>query len=107
MAHIYLITATVNEKVLYKIGYTENAVIKRLKQLQTANAVELQICKTYQVEDTKTKLEKMLHKHFSSKKLKGEWFELDDNDVNNFENICIRYDNILHLLKDNHFYKKI
>lgn len=107
MAHIYLISAHINEKTLYKIGYTEKEVIKRLKQLQTGNASKLEIEKTYTVLSSKSKLEKMILQYYKSKRLVGEWFDLDENDVLNFENICKRYDNTLYLLRDNHFYDKI
>lgn len=107
MAYIYLISAHINDNTLYKIGYTEKEVKTRLKQLQTGNASKLIIEQTYTVISNKSKLEKLILKYFKNKRLTGEWFELDQNDVLNFENICKRYDNALYLLKDNHFYKNI
>ena len=63
----------------YKIGVTYD-VRKRLSILQTGNAFELSI-----VYELKTKnareTESHLHRRFASKRIRGEWFELSDADI--------------------------
>ena len=74
MTNIYLIFDTVRS--VYKIGKAGNAV-KRFDQLKTANAGIKLICSYYADE----KVERFLHGHFKSKRVSGEWFDLNDHDL--------------------------
>ena len=48
----------------------------------------------------------MLHKTFDSKRSEGEWFNLEQNDVINFKDICNEKINIINIMKDNPFFNK-
>ena len=90
----------------YKIGSTRaKKVATRLKQLQTGNASELYIKESYETEYP-FKIEKMLHNHFKSSNLMGEWFELSESDVEAFKGVCEEKKKVVESLKNNPFYFK-
>lgn len=103
MGYVYLIGERDNIGK-YKIGSTKAKDInKRLKQLQTGNSSELYIKHCYETEHP-FKLEKMLHNHFKSSNLIGEWFELSESDTEAFMGICEEKEKTIKALKDNPFY---
>ena len=103
MGYVYLI-GEMDNKGRYKIGSTKaKDVNKRLKQLQTGNSSELFIKESYETEHP-FKLEKMLHNHFKSSNLIGEWFELSESDTEDFKRVCEEKEKIISSLKDNPFY---
>ena len=103
MGYVYLI-GEMDNKGRYKIGSTKaKDVNKRLKQLQTGNSSELLIKESYETEHP-FKLEKMLHNHFKSSNLIGEWFELSESDTEAFKRVCEEKEKIISSLKDNPFY---
>lgn len=103
MGYVYLIGEIGNEGK-YKIGSTRaKNVNKRLKQLQTGNSSELYIKESFETEHP-FKLEKMLHNHFKSSNLIGEWFELSETDTEDFKTICEEKIKVIESLKDNPFY---
>ena len=105
MGYVYLI-GEIGKEGRYKIGSTKaKDVNKRLKQLQTGNSSELFIKESYETEHP-FKLEKMLHNHFKSSNLMGEWFELSESDTEAFREVCEEKEKIISCLKDNPFYFK-
>lgn len=103
MGYVYLI-GEIGKEGRYKIGSTKaKDVNKRLKQLQTGNSSELFIKESYETEHP-FKLEKMLHNHFKSSNLIGEWFELSESDTEAFKAVCEEKEKIISCLKDNPFY---
>ena len=103
MGYVYLI-GEMDNKGRYKIGSTKaKNVNKRLKQLQTGNSSELFIKESYETEH-QFKLEKMLHNHFKSSNLIGEWFELSESDTEAFKRVCEEKEKIISSLKNNPFY---
>lgn len=105
MGFIYLIGEIDNEKN-YKIGVTKKKnIIERKNELQTGNSQELYIKHIFETKYP-YKLENMLHRHFSNKNIINEWFELDKSDVNDFLNICEKYNTILNSLQNNPFFNK-
>ena len=103
MGYVYLI-GEIGKEGRYKIGSTKaKNVNKRLKQLQTGNSSELFIKESYETEHP-FKLEKMLHNHFKSSSLIGEWFELSESDTEAFKGVCEEKEKIISSLKDNPFY---
>ena len=48
----------------------------------------------------------MLHNHFKSSNLIGEWFELSESDTEAFRVVCEEKEKIISCLKDNPFYFK-
>ena len=103
MGFVYLI-GEIENPGKYKIGSTRAKKIEtRLKQLQTGNSSELYIKESFETEHP-FKLEKMLHNHFKSSSLIGEWFELSETDTDAFKTICEEKIRVIESLKDNPFY---
>lgn len=103
MGYVYFINEADTNK--YKIGVTKARTIgRRQLELQTGNSNELILCRKFQT-DTPYKLENMLHNHYNKFKVKGEWFELTDEQAIEFVNICEQKQNVInYLLKENVFY---
>jgi hypothetical protein len=78
MSYVYLIA---NSKAV-KIGIADDPY-KRLSGLQTAHHEHLRICCTFQCENriSATRLEGLLHSRYASKRLRGEWFNLNPNAI--------------------------
>lgn len=104
MGVVYLICDSSKDNV-YKIGVTRGDIEKRIKKLQTGNSGEIFLIKSYESKYP-FYIEKQLHKKYQNKKLINEWFELEMNDVINFENDCKNIENIIELMKDNPFFPK-
>ncbi len=67
----------------YKIGITSGSnTNKRRMALQTAHWLELKEIWKSSVLDRADIVEKKLHKHFERKKIRGEWFDLSEQDIN-------------------------
>lgn len=102
MYRIYLISCG-EENLQYKIGYTKRDVSDRLREFKTGNSGNLNIVATF---ETKwgSKLENMLHRKYRSKKIEGEWFGLDNTEVENFLIECKKQDEILNMLATENTY---
>lgn len=86
---VYLVTEGTNQK----IGVAQD-VYKRIIGMQTSCPYELKIVATY----TPTKLtafdlEKALHSHYATNRLKGEWFSIN-LPTEEFKGVCEVYDKI-------------
>mgnify|MGYP000205056252 CR=1 FL=1 len=111
MNYVYLIG---NKNVgVYKIGATKSPE-NRLKTNQTSCPYELEIIYVFKSEYA-YKLEKVLHKDFflfkkdeNDNKIRGEWFSLTNEQIENFKDKCILYENNFKFLKEsnNHFFNK-
>lgn len=88
--YIYLFES-VSDVIQYKIGYTKNkkTLKKRVKQLQTGNPNKITIINFFPTIH-KRKVETTLHNMYSTKRLCGEWFDLDVIDVKNFSETCLK-----------------
>ena len=101
--YIYLIHSDLLN--LCKIGVSKN-VENRLRCLQTGFPYQLQIKSTYQTNNA-YKVEKSLHKEYErfrreldfEYKLKGEWFNLGEKQIADFENRCYKIDSNIQFLK--------
>ena len=80
--YVYLFSMDSNK---YKIGISTNPA-KRIKSINAANPEHVELIHTIPT-DNMEQLELMLHEHFKDKRLNGEWFGLDDNDVATIVNI--------------------
>jgi hypothetical protein len=103
MFNIYLISSEINGHKLHKIGYTRRSVETRVKEFKTGNASEFEIVDSFHSK-WGTKRESQLHKIFKQKKQSGEWFNLDDNDINLFRENCEKIHNNLELISNNNTY---
>ena len=99
--NIYLISAQLGEEKYYKIGFTKRKVEKRLKELKTGNPAEFKIEKVYVADKYGPNIESILHSIFKNKKVDGEWFLLEQKDIDDFEHLCDTYYKNLELLKEN------
>lgn len=89
----------------YKIGATRGNIKRRLKTLQTGNSGELYIEKQFETEHPFI-VENLLHNNFSYKKTINEWYDLEIEDVVNFQEICDNIEETIEIMKDNPFFKK-
>lgn len=74
--YIYVIKAATGQ---YKIGLSTDPT-RRFLSLNTASPVELTLLHTFPANHAKI-AEEVLHSDFASKRVKGEWFALDEDDV--------------------------
>ena len=79
MFSIYLVCSEIGGQKLHKIGFTRRTPEKRIKEFKTGNASEIYLVDSFQSE-WGTKIEAMLHKIYKSKKVEGEWFNLDEDE---------------------------
>lgn len=103
MGKIYLLAN--EEWSQFKIGITKKSTSDRIKKLQTGNGSEITVVKEYDTEHAR-KIESWLHKRYASKRLVGEWFSLEDNDIDTFVETCEKIETVIIFLKEhNPFYK--
>jgi len=86
MQYVYLIKSKYTYTEVYKIGIA-NDPQSRLAQLQTGNPYQLEIVSCYGFEDAGV-VEKSLHQAYKEERLQGEWFELNHEQIEEFETIC-------------------
>ena len=65
--------------IFYKVGFSKNPK-NRLKTVKTHNPLDVKIFATLKT-DNHLELEKELHNLFANKKSRGEWFELNEDDL--------------------------
>lgn len=82
MQKLYLIEC----QEFFKIGIA-NDVLRRLESLATGNPFELRLVAIYGYENAQI-VEAALHQRFSAQRVRGEWFKLNDDDLNNFHMLC-------------------
>lgn len=87
------------EEGYYKIGISKNPK-KRLKQLQTGSSSDLQLIDTYKTSRYSI-IEKSLHRIYSHGLKRGEWFDLNIEEVNNFKNNCKIFEKNIELIEQN------
>lgn len=76
---LYIIThSELMNRKLYKIGYTRN-LVNRLSVLNTATPFEFKVVQQFETL-LACRLEALLHRMFASKRFRGEFFRLDDDD---------------------------
>ena len=103
MISIYLVCSEINGQKLHKIGFTKRTPEKRIKEFKTGNASEIYLVDSFKSK-WGTKVEAMLHRIYSSKKINGEWFDLSEEDVIMFKKHCISIDNNLKLITEQNTY---
>lgn len=102
MGKIYLIKSYNEDQPLYKIGFTKGNTKKRLLQHSTGNPFDLELVYEFNT-NFKMKVERILHRRYKSKHVRGEWFNLDTGEVNEFLDVCQLIENQLKSLKNNPF----
>jgi len=91
MKQLLYIIRVVNTK-LVKLGIATNPV-SRLNALQTGCPFKLELCGTVEYDGPATVLEAGLHEMFNDLHVRGEWFQLGDDEL---DLITILYDSRLY-----------
>lgn len=87
--YIYLIETYQDDYgYVYKIGRTKNKVNDRLITLECGNPNEMRLICSYESSIRLSTLEARIHKRYSSKRIKGEWFNLSKDEVTEFLETC-------------------
>lgn len=102
MVKVYLISIGSDNK-RYKIGFTKRKVEQRIREMRTGNSEEFTIENVFESKWA-TKIEASLHQQHQSKKISGEWFELDQTEAKNFAADCQRLHNLFELLSKENTY---
>jgi hypothetical protein len=103
MYNVYLVCSQIDGNKLYKIGYTRREIEKRIKEFKTGNASEFYIVDSFRSK-WGTKIESQLHRYFRRKKISGEWFDLSDDDINDFKKQCNLIHNNLEVISTENLY---
>jgi hypothetical protein len=98
MSKVYLLVN--DEWTQFKIGISTKAIDKRLRSLKTGNGSEITLVNSFETPHYR-KVEKWMHNKHHSKRLVGEWFALNDNDVTNFISDCQKAHDTFQCLIDN------
>lgn len=99
MGKVYLIT----DGEFFKIGVTKGDVEKRIKGLQTGSPNEITLVNYYESNNYR-KVESWFHRKYKTKRMEGEWFYLDIEDVESFIVEAKKIDGSIKVLKDNPFF---
>lgn len=103
MYNVYLIESELNGNIIYKVGFTKKDVNERVKALKTGNPSALTILNSFNSK-WGIKIESALHREWKSKRVDGEWFFLDNNDVSSFIEKCKSIHDSLEFLSKNNTY---
>lgn len=91
--YVYLIAAEFKSDIQYKVGVS-NAPDRRINELKTANPNVTHIENKYLCESREiaTKVETWMHKYYSKNNINGEWFLLEQDDIEEFTEKCKYYE---------------
>lgn len=103
MYTVYLICSEIDGKNLYKIGYTRRTTEERIKEFKTGNASNFSIINKFESK-WGTKIESQIHRFYKSKKISGEWFDLNSEDISLFIEKCQLIHNNLELVSTQNTY---
>lgn len=106
MINVYLICSEIHGEKLHKIGFTKRDISVRLKEFKTGNAANLYLVDSFRSK-WGTNIESNFHRILKSKRVKGEWFKLDDEDIKTFKEKCQTiHDNLNFLDSNNNVFVK-
>jgi hypothetical protein len=95
LRRVYLIKS----QDLYKIGYTEKKVKDRILELKTGNPNKFEEIFEYESFEAKG-IEFALHNFFKHKNVEGEWFSLDEKDVESIPFLCKKIENAIEIVNN-------
>lgn len=81
-----------NKTNAYKIGISSDPKYRESTLQSEKPSIEL-IWKSDRVIKNAKKLETKIHEHFSLNRIRGEWFELDSEDIETIKNFCESWTN--------------
>ncbi len=85
--YVYLMKDTTN--LYYKIGISNKPKYRERTLQSEKPTIELICFKQFQTRKIAESFEKALHAAYNSKRIRGEWFKLDENDVNQIKESLI------------------
>lgn len=86
--HLYPVVYIVKCEEYYKVGKSRAGIKKRIASLQIGNPKPLEVVLLIRSSDIDS-LEAKLHNRFANKWLRGEWFKLEQSDI---DYLLKRYD---------------
>jgi hypothetical protein len=104
MKNIYLISSIVNDQIMYKVGYTKRKVEDRIKEFKTGNPGDFNIVEVYEAKNFGVSIEKNLHNKYKDKKINGEWFMLEKEDIETFMEDCEKLYKRYKFIQENNTY---
>lgn len=75
----------------YKIGITFSEISKRIKALQTGCPYKIEIIHTYETNNSFI-IEQTLHNRYKDKNSNGEWFILNEQDIEDIKGLIVEFD---------------
>lgn len=97
-SYVYLLECISDWDTSYKIGYTKNRnVNKRILGLQTGNKDLIRCIDIFETHHGR-KVELAMHNFYKYKNKRGEWFNLDLEEVMSFKKICQKIENSLNII---------
>ena len=103
MVNVYLISSESNGSKVYKIGRTKRPVESRLAEFKTGNSSVLEVVDVFNSK-WGSKIEAHLHRHYRIKRIGGEWFDLSENDILDFNRLCQQVHDNLNIIEENNTY---
>lgn len=90
---------------LFKIGFSHKEKTRK-NILQTGNPEKIIIVNTFETKTDGRQLEVAVHAHYRLKHYRGEWFELNTQDIKEFLDVCTKLENSIMFLKNsgNYFF---
>lgn len=100
---VYLIRATLTDgSFQYKIGVSKHPN-KRLKENKTSNPNKLELLKTFHSKYPYL-VETSLKNYYKISNIEGEWFDLSESQVSEFEKTCQSIESNLEIVKTSTLY---
>lgn len=84
MQEVYIAEAT---NGLFKIGVSSDAKA-RVKGLNSQSPIDIKLLATYSFGEKSQYMEHRLQRRFASKRVKGEWYRLNQNELQQLWEIC-------------------
>jgi hypothetical protein len=100
MFYVYLVCAEINGRRLYKIGYTRRTPEQRIKEFKTGNASYFWLVDSFKSK-WGSKIEAILKKKYSYCNVSGEWFDLSESEISNFNMLCSTLNENFNLISTN------
>lgn len=86
--------------IAYKIGITKRDPLDRLKDLQTGNSNKLELIQFFSSKYA-NKVEKSLHTRYQITHKHGEWFYLEDEEIETFLLECVMSEKTFDVIEKN------
>jgi hypothetical protein len=84
---VYVYLMKDNHTNLYKIGISKNPEFREKTLLSQSPSINLLYKREFFDRDISRVMEKTLHNYFQHKRVRGEWFDLDESDLTKFRSV--------------------